>query len=375
MEYSKGKFAIPEISDDSPLEFSDISLRTMQTDLEAIKKSGGITNEVNKSAIKINITPKIKKDEVITKPSTHKQFPVIQQKQSPNENQEFKIPELSNNQKTKLNLILKTILYLGTIIIFFSIGYFILPKIIPNKITQQINPEIVTSTNNQINNQVLNNQTSTFQNTNNQSNTPQAENTILYSITNLPKENFLEFNIDPKIPNFKKYYYFLINDALSKNTSTKATTTLNIFIINLKDPNNNPVKWIDFLKSSEINLINEDFWNTNFNSNFIGFIYKNKNNVWPGYILEIKSNIPPLTIQVNLKNLYDFRNYLSNFYLNSVDFSKTELQNSLIFNKEPITILKTSSGEKFIYGIFLNKYLILSTSIEGLEEILKTIIK
>lgn len=364
-------FSIPEIKNDSPLEFSDIVLRTMQTDIESILKSGGNTTEIYKSAIPININQNIKKkeEEII-----NKQFPIIKnnyqtiQEKNFNQLNQKEIQEkqvIEEKYSKKLPLLIKIILNLSMLAAFFLIGYFILPKIIPTKVSQEIKPEIKPI---EQNNQILQeNQTTTVPiNDSNQENSQQSN---LLSLFKISSDNIVEFNIDTKIPNFKKYYQFLITDSLSKTTSTNQTSTLKI--INLKDQNNNLLNWTEFLEVTKTTLLNHDFWNNNFNPNFVGFIYQNKNGIWPGYILEIKNSILPLSIQLELKNLYDNRNILSNFYFNNPDFSKTELQNSLILNKEPVTILKAQTGEKFVYGIFLNKYLILSTSIEGLEQIIR----
>lgn len=358
-------FSIPEIQNDSPLEFSDMILRTMETDIESIKRSGGLVNEVHKSAVPIHISHQ-KKEETIQKFNAEKQFPAIKPKQNLEQKSEAEQPpSLSEGQKTKLNLIIKIVLYTGALIIFFLIGYFVLPKILPAKVTKQTQPEInPPEFNNQINNL---NSTSSNQTSSQAEKSQDLNQNNLTSLFKISSDNILEFNIDPQISNFNKYYQFLITDALSETTST-------IFILSLKNQDV-PLKWADFLGALKINLLEEDFWNSNFNSNFIGFIYKNKNKFLPGYILEIKQNVPLLPIQVKLKNIYENKNNLSNFYFEPTDFSKSELQNSLIFNKEPVTILKNEAEEKFVYGIFFNKYLIFSTSIEGLEQIIKLITK
>lgn len=371
----KGKYSIPEIKEGGALGFPDITLRTMQSDLEAIQKAGGNINEIYKSAIPIHTASK-SKEEVKT--------PIFQSQ--PAENQIIEKSEPANQKEVfgfeNIPFAIKIILSIIGLSLFFFIGYFVLPKIFPPKVSTENKPvqipqnqnnmatptpqsQTATKETNETNNEILN-QTSTL------------ESFSVESLFKKSPDKIFNFNLDLKTPNLNKYYNFLLTDELLKTTSTitstttsTTTSTFNFFAINLKDPNDNPLSWNNFIKALNINLLDENFWNDNFKPNFGVFVYKNKTNLWPGYILEIKPSVLITSLQIDLKKIEQSKSDLSKFFINSPDFSNAEFKNSIILSREPIRILKTQTGEQFVYGIFFNKYLILSTSLEGLNEVLQ----
>jgi uncharacterized protein YneF (UPF0154 family) len=364
---SKGQYSIPEIKQGSALGFPDIILRTMKSDLDAIQKAGGNINEIYKSAVPIHIASKSKEE--IKTPIFQAQTPIQKQAVAKPEPEEKK----EKNNFENISPVVKIILSIIGLSIFFFIGYFILPKIFPPKVSIENKPVQTPESQTNQNNQAINSTLSQTQNKASTQTTTPTSTTQLFSSENLFKKSpdkILNFDLDLKIPNFNKYYNFLLIDEVSKATST-ATSTSVFFIINLRDANNNPIFWNDFIKALGINLLDETFWNDNFESNFGIFVYKNKSGLWPGYILETKPNVLITALQIDLKKIEQNKNDLSKFFINSPDFSNAEFKNSIILNREPIRILKTQSGEQFVYGIFLNRYLILSTSLEGLNEALQ----
>ncbi|MGC8775724.1 MAG: hypothetical protein ACP5QN_00165 [Minisyncoccia bacterium] len=372
----KGQFSVPEIpSEDSYLGFPDIVLRTMQSDLEAIKKAGGGLHEIQKSAIPIHIASK-KEDKLPLEKTKENFFSETSKIQTtPAFQSETKTEKKTKFSFSNLPPVLKISLGIIGLIIFFLIGYFGLPKLFPPKVVQKVPVQNNPLSEPQLNNQTQNNlnQTSSISETSTTSTSSNSSLSQAFNSESLfkkPADQNFEFQIDLKTPNFKKYYYFLINDALNQ-TAVKTTSSFNFFTVNLKDSNNNFIQWPDFLNSFQVQLLSLDFWQSNFKPNFGVFIYKNKNGIWPGYILEIKPTALLTALQVELKNIDQNKESLSNFFINSPDFSTAEFKNSLILSREPIRILKAQSGEEFVYGIFFNKYLILSTSLNGLEEAVK----
>ena len=343
--------------------FSDIILRTMESDILAIKQNGGNISGIYKSAETIHLA-KPQKEEQKEKIADIYQKPIKQTK-----NQELISDKEENSHTKKINSVFKIILGIITILFFFSIGYFILPQIMPQTKKEKIETKITTSTENQANLT----QTTTIQ-TQKETNTPtelvSVSNQILNKFFKTKPEKTIELTLDTSIPNFNKYYNFLIIDSLENQTSSKTTST-NIFTLILKDKNNSLLNWNDFLKSLNINFASNDVW-TNTNPEFIGFIYKDKDGIWPGYILELNKNIAPSLIQIDLKKAIEAdKNVLKNFFIKEPDFTGFEFKNSQIFNREPIKILDSKTkGASFVYGLFFNKYIIISTSLNGLEEIL-----
>jgi hypothetical protein len=347
--------------------FSDIVLRTMESDIKAVKQSGGSAFGIYKSAETLHITRPQKEEqkEGITN--------IYQKPIEKTQNQELISNKKESITSKETSPVLKIILGIITILGFFAIGYFVLPQILPQTKKEKIETKITTSTQNQAN---LNKTTTTeTQNTTATANTSigliNTSDEILAKFFKTKPEKTIELTLDTSIPNFNKYYNFLIVDSLENQTSSKTTST-NLFALILKDKNNSLLNWNDFLKSLNINFASNDVW-TNTNPEFIGFIYKDKDGIWPGYILELNKNIAPSLIQIDLKKAIETdKNVLKNFFINEPDFTGFEFKNSQVFNREPIKILESKTkGAIFVYGLFFNKYIIISTSLNGLEEALR----
>ena len=347
--------------------FSDIVLRTMESDIKAIKQSGGSTSGIYKSAETLHIA-RPQKEEQKGEIANIYQKPVEQ-----TQNQELISNKKENIASKETSPVLKIILGIITILGFFAIGYFVLPQILPQTKKEKIETKITTSTQNQAN--LAETTTTEAQNATTTANTStepiNTSDQILAKFFKTKPEKTIELTLDTSIPNFNKYYNFLIVDSLENQTSSKTTST-NLFALILKDKNNSLLNWNDFLKSLNINFASNDVW-TNTNSEFIGFIYKDKDGIWPGYILELNKNIAPSLVQIDLKKAIETdKNILKNFFINEPDFTGFEFKNSQVFNREPIKILESKTkGAIFVYGLFFNKYIIISTSLNGLEEALR----
>jgi len=355
--------------------FSDVILRTMESDIRAIQQSGGNTSGIYKSAKTLHIARPQKEEQKEEQKETIKEkiadiYPKLTEQ---NKTQEL-IPnqELISNQKEsftskEISPVFKTILGIITILFFFSIGYFILPQIIPQTKKEKVETKIRISNENIA--ELPN--VSIPQNPQNKDDIyPILPESILDKFFKTKPEKTIELTLDTNIPNFNKYYNFLIVDSLENQTSSKTAST-SLFVLVLKDKNNYLLNWDEFLKSLNINFASNEIWQ-NTNSQFIGFVYKDKDGIWPGYILELNKNIAPSLIQINLKKTIEAdKNILKNFFINEPDFTGFEFKNSQIFNREPIKILESKTkGAIFVYGLFFNKYIIISTSLNGLEKIL-----
>lgn len=120
------------------LESSYITLRTMASDLEALRKSGGDISQISKYTTPIR-TPQISRDEKNSPPPK-----VIIQ----NQVEESINPQTKNYKISfpKLNPTIKIIFITLIILLFFAFGYFVLPKILPPTVTKIIEPKITTTT-------------------------------------------------------------------------------------------------------------------------------------------------------------------------------------------------------------------------------------
>lgn len=125
------------------LESSYITLRTMASDIEALKKSGGDVSRISKYAMPIHVIQTPSKEEPL-RPQKEQEATKQQSKE------EIKTQIVSSQVKTnnfsKMRSLIKIISVIIIILLFFAFGYFILPKILPQKITKTIEPQITTTT-------------------------------------------------------------------------------------------------------------------------------------------------------------------------------------------------------------------------------------
>lgn len=136
-----------------------------------------------------------------------------------------------------------------------------------------------------------------------------------------------------------------------------------------QDPAGSPVPAALFLDSIRANVFASNFITSNFNSDFTFFLYKDKAGVWPGYVFQLALNKSPILLQQDLRKIETAPN-LKNLFLNDPGFPASAFQDSLI-SGQPVRIANFSDKKSVLaYGWFFNKYLIVSTSIEGLKQTL-----
>jgi hypothetical protein len=346
--------------------FVDITLRTMDSDLKALKQSGGIVN-FYKFAESLHIA-KIKEEKAVAQKEKVPEIPV----------QETKTVEESQLKPSSKSKTLKIILTIIIIVFSFSVGYFILPQLLPTKKSQKIEPKITTPLPQATETTTPQQSTSSEETTTAPNITTSTTETIsLEKIFKIKPDSNIELTIDLEMPNFLKYYKFLILDSLSQNTpntnATQTKTTVStpkIFSLLIKNKNGSLVSWNEFLKALNINFYQDNIWD-NFSKEFIGFIYQNEKGVYPGYILEIKSN-SLLSLQLELKKtIENNKNALKNFFISEVDFSNSEFKNVPLGRESIRAIESKDTKNVFVYGIIFNKYLVISTSLDGVKQLIQ----
>ncbi len=359
-------------SENKNFGFKNITIRTMSSDIEELKKEGGAPVRIYKWGKPLNfggtrkeIETPVKNQYQFTGQASSNPFAIKQQSPKIKENENKKAVDENISKENfqsffqKFNIPIKIFLGLFLVIIFFSIGYFVLPKIVPQKVSQNIEPTPLAPTTTQAK----------------PTQTPAAEITpppqppsqpIYTSLFKIKPDNFFEIKTNLSAPDFYKYYKFLITDALSNTTSGQK-----FFEAVLKNENDEFISPEKFLEALNIKSLPGNFWNQNFENIFTIFIYKNKTEIYPGYIFQLKNNVPPILLQNELKQIESNKDEIKNFFIKSVDFGENTFKSGQIFNREPIRLIKSQNGTTFVYGIFFNKYLIISTSQEGLEEAIK----
>ena len=126
----------------------------------------------------------------------------------------------------------------------------------------------------------------------------------------------------------------------------------------------------DFFSSIGGNVLGSDFLDANFENDFTLFIYKDKNALRPGYILQLKAGNTPILLQSSvLKKMESSSSTRANLFMESAGLPIGGKFQGGLSSGQPIWFLNYSNGSSTLaYGWFFNKYLAISTSLEGLRQ-------
>ncbi|MBI4087729.1 MAG: hypothetical protein HY434_02785 [Candidatus Liptonbacteria bacterium] len=103
-----------------------------------------------------------------------------------------------------------------------------------------------------------------------------------------------------------------------------------------------------------------------FNSDLTVFVYRDRNGLWPGYVLALKPSENWLFLRDEVSAQLEKPQKMESFFVSSPGSVIGGFKDTVV-NGQPARVLKFSSGASFVYGWFRG-YLILSTSEEGLKE-------
>ncbi|MDP2741171.1 MAG: hypothetical protein Q8O66_00570, partial [bacterium] len=140
-----------------------------------------------------------------------------------------------------------------------------------------------------------------------------------------------------------------------------------------------PISAASFFSLIKSNIFETDFLNNNFEKDFKVFLYKDKNIFWPGYILQIKTGESRIFLQALAQpKIENASSSWNNLFLEPAGTPGAQFRDEML-SGQPIRILNFSnlpaeasaqagSSSVIAYGWFHEKYLVISTSIEGLKQ-------
>jgi hypothetical protein len=323
--------AVPTVSA-PPVE---VSIRTMASDLASLGETGGGPPRAMNVAV-----PSLSRFET----------PVSQPK--PGENQAAavavgeEVPVAHASRSSRL-LIWAFASLFGVIVLFLG-GYYFIPLLSSPKTVQQPPPTV--------------HATSSIP-----SNTPPPAPPKVafehHSVFTQPVDGIFILNLASSSDGMKVY----IPQAGALLGGTSASSSL--FEAELRDADGNPPSAEAFLTSSGANVFDQNFLGANFNSDFTLFFYKDKNGAWPGYIFSLMQNGSPILLQQDLRKIENASN-IANLFLNDPGTPETSFKDVLV-SGQPVRVLGFSDKKSVLaYGWLLNKYLIVSTSLEGIKQAL-----
>ena len=131
----------------------------------------------------------------------------------------------------------------------------------------------------------------------------------------------------------------------------------------------------DFFSLINGGVLEESFLVSAFNPDFTVFLYKDKSGssraeagLWPGYLLQLKANQTPLLLQPSVAKIESASSNWENLFLQSPGTPAAMFRDALV-SGQPVRVLNFSDAKSVLaYSWFFNKYLVISTSLEGMKQ-------
>lgn len=129
-----------------------------------------------------------------------------------------------------------------------------------------------------------------------------------------------------------------------------------------------PISAGDFLSLINAKILDKNFLDSNFEKDFTIFLYKDKTDLWPGYIFKIKAGETPLLLGNDVSKIEDASSSWSNVFLGAVGTPDASFHDDLS-SGQPVRVINFSNPSSTLsYGWFFNKYLVISTSLDGMKQ-------
>ncbi len=140
------------------------------------------------------------------------------------------------------------------------------------------------------------------------------------------------------------------------------------FELEPEDSLSQPVYASSFFALIGAEVLKADFLDANFEKDFTMFLYKDKNALLPGYILRLKAGETPILLKNDIAELENASSSWSNLFVMQTGTPQPQFHDDLL-SGQPVRVLDFSNPSSTLaYGWFLNKYLIISTSLDGMKE-------
>jgi hypothetical protein len=158
----------------------------------------------------------------------------------------------------------------------------------------------------------------------------------------------------------KEAYVTQLNALLS---SVKSDSR--IIEVELKDGANHALSWSRFLQAMGAVSIGDEFWTTRFEDDFTFFFVKQAGKFRPGYALTLKPGTTPLLLKTDVLILENTDDFFSSLYLESPGPASGQFTDFQFPNQAVRMLRFATSTPSLVYGFPLTKYFVISTSDEG----------
>ena len=138
--------------------------------------------------------------------------------------------------------------------------------------------------------------------------------------------------------------------------------------VTITKPDGHPPAWTELLTALEAPMLENSVWTNTFTRDFTAYAYYDGQNAWPGYVLKLQENQSPLTARSAVAILEKNEDFQKLFMVSPG--AAGPFHDTLISGQSVRAADFASSSATFVYGWFYSKYLVLSTSPDGLREAL-----
>ncbi len=157
-----------------------------------------------------------------------------------------------------------------------------------------------------------------------------------------------------------------------QSVAREAPSSTSFFELSFNDGQGAPLSFDDFLGRIQAPVLDQPTISGNFEGDFTGFLYRSDAVLSPGYIAELLPGKTPLLLANTVRAMEHNVGAVRNLFLNDPGAPAPAWSDDQI-SGQPVRTLSFTNGKtisQFVYGWFYGKYLIVSTSRDGLLQAL-----
>lgn len=147
----------------------------------------------------------------------------------------------------------------------------------------------------------------------------------------------------------------------------EAGQTGTFFEIEMKNEDGEPLALTDFLSRTRALVLGKAFLEESFYRDFTAFVYREKNDLWPGYVIRLKPGLTQLVLQDEVKKIETSPDVENLFLSEPSEPRAGEFAEKQIGTRPMRYLVFGNSGAMFAYSWFNSETLVISTSEEGLR--------
>ncbi|MBS3903288.1 MAG: hypothetical protein KGZ30_02830 [Anaplasmataceae bacterium] len=137
-----------------------------------------------------------------------------------------------------------------------------------------------------------------------------------------------------------------------------------------QDSDELPYSWAEFLKLNDVALLNENFWLDVFEPNFNLFIYRDGRGAWPGYVLKLQQDEAVTVNQDSVAAIEKQSQEIAKLFIDPPQGGRTFEEGSVLGTLTRQKPYDNPTGAMFVYAWYGGKYLVLSTSFDGMGAVI-----